>query len=54
MKRSEQTRIDNLTASGTELAEEHLALVSGGRIRQTYVRDCSVVNGQVVCQLIPD
>lgn len=38
MKRTGHTSIDNLTALGHELAEEHLALATGARRADTYTR----------------
>jgi hypothetical protein len=54
MRRPPATTIGDLARLGQELADDHLALVVGSRRKETYRLDCSIVNGQQVCQAIPD
>jgi hypothetical protein len=54
MDRTKYTTIENLSLPGQELNEEHLALTTGGLRKRSNTLDCSMVNGQMVCQVIPD
>ena len=55
MRRPREATIEDLAAIGQEMAEEHLVLAAGGRMKdRTYKLDISIVNGRTIAQLIPD